>query len=658
MTAARSEREGRPQRREREGSLLAGPEWARVVCTDSTMLNTPARTVGRWWSMYLIYAAVALSAVWLHRYPAGIDLPQHGNIFQILANYRDPTTGYAFFYTLDFYTPYALLYAVAWPLTAWGGALFATKVVLSIIALCTPIALWRWLKEVHGEPDLAVLGFPLVFGFAYQWGFLSFLLSTPVALFFLAENARFAQRRSWGALARAALMGLLLFFTHGATFTIVMAATGIACLAQRERKKIPFELLQFAPAALALIPWYVRHKQHATGGWADPPNGLRLISLFSGPYHANPNVIAAGIGFAFVASLIWAGKPRVSRRPSRVLPFLISLLGLLLVPEWVGGTWLVGTRFVHLVYAFVPAAVDVTEPKRVRTFVTVAFWASMAFLASIHVRLSVMNRELDGLDRIARHIPADSDVQLFAEERFSRAFDTGQLGQVVAWLPAARGGFIENDQGRFWNIPVQRRPQVPWPQHFEYRVTRGTRASAQKTVGSDYRLIAVEGAFHVFRREPVRPHLSGLDFIRVGHFKGASMRVLPAHGARDPVGGVPTAQRVSESDGIEIGSPSVLQLRPVARARQGRPMPWRLQGRARLAEAKPGETARFVVSDAFRQPLWSSAVVSSCSAEVAMDIPIDRPGDVFLSIESTHGNPRARWSGLMAVGTANRGADQ
>src|SRR6478735_43084 len=121
---------------------------------------------------YAFNALLALAAIWLNRYPVGVDLPGHAQMFEMLVHYGDPRTSYRFYYYIDFFTPYALAYLVAWPLAKVGGALFAVKGLLSIVALTTPLALARWLRAVGGEVWMSLFGFVLAFGFPYLWGFL------------------------------------------------------------------------------------------------------------------------------------------------------------------------------------------------------------------------------------------------------------------------------------------------------------------------------------------------------------------------------------------------------------------------------------------------------------------------------------------------------
>jgi hypothetical protein len=569
---------------------------------------------------YVVCAALALAAVWLHRYPAGIDLPQHANQFQILAHYGDPHSGYRFFYYIDFFTPYAVLYLLAWPLTKIGGALFAVKVLLSLSALATPIALERWLRSVGGEASLGILGFAVAFGFGYQWGFLSFVLSGPVSLFYLASVEELKREPAVRRLGLAAALAVLLFFTHGITFAIVMVASGLGCLMQRSLRKVVVALLHFLPTVAVLIPWYFSHRGEAAGDFRDLPNNDRIISLFSGLFCSDVNYAAALVALGIAGLLFAVGRPTLSMQPGRVLPLLLALVGLFGISEWVGDTWLVGTRFCQFVYLYGAGAFDFrTDERGVRRLSRVALAITVGVLCSINYRLRVFNEELTGLEEVKKRIPAGRDVQLFLGHADSAAFGGAALRQVVAWTTADQGGFLENDIGRYFQIPVQRRPSLPWPTEFPYLVTRGDMHEARAAVGRAPELVASAGHFRVFAGEVTPLQVPGLEVVRF-----AQSWKKPAQDRAVGGGALLVAGRRYDA-GIGTHARSVLEMRAGSRIH-------RIHGSVGMDDGAPAEGhALFRIMDARRHDLWVSREMTQGEPAMSFDVSFDRlDGDLFL----------------------------
>jgi hypothetical protein len=96
----------------------------------------------------------------------------------------------------------------------------------------------------------------------------------------------------------------------------------------------------------------------------------------------------------------------------------------------------------------------------------------------------------------------------------SKPFGQAQFGQMPAWATAANGGLIENDYGRYYQIPVQRR-QVPFPTRYRFVVARGARREVMRRMRTDMRdarLIMSSDDWFLFERSPLETN--GLSVVR------------------------------------------------------------------------------------------------------------------------------------------------
>lgn len=569
---------------------------------------------------YLVGAVLALSAIWAHRYPPGIDLPQHAHLFQMLAHYGDPESGYRFFYNLDFFTPYALLYLLAWPLTKLFGALVAVKALLTLATLATPVALHRWLRSVSGETRLAPFGFLLALGFAYLWGFLSMVLAMPVALFYLASVEELRRTHARSAVTRAAALAVALFFCHGITFGVAMVAGGIACVMQRRLRNIVIDLVHFVPATLIVVVWHARHQSQSAEPASHWPGLERVTTLFSGAFSSEPEYRAAIGGLLITIILFAVGRPRLSFQPARLAPVAVSLLCLFALPESLFDTWLVGSRFVHYVNCFALGALEFHPLERgVLRFRHVVLGIVVLSLLSLNVRLRTFNEELAGLDVIEQSIPPRSDLRIFPSQHESAAFGGSQVGQAGAWLTADRGGFLENDSARYFQIPLRRRPDLPWPREYRFLVARGTPQSAASAVGKGARLVTRAGGFSLFEAKVVTKVSSpGLELVRFGQEQGGPRQNRSAPGKPLTIDG-----RTFEA-GIGIVAPSVLEME---RTEAGS----HLRGRVGIDDGQDGAGAIvFRVMDHRRKVLWTSGVLGRGEGK-PFDVSLDGvEGHVFL----------------------------
>ncbi len=571
---------------------------------------------------FLTCAVLALSAIWLHRYPAGIDLPQHANVLQILASYGDPRTSYGFYYERNFFTPYALAYLLGWPLAKIGGALFAVKVLLSIAVLALPLALHRWIRAIGGEAWLSLFGFVVAFGYAYHWGFLSMMLAAPISFAYLSVVEDLRRGDGWGRLVIASALGLLLFFCHGITWFVTMVVGGISLLAQRDARRITMRALHLLPIAVVFALWFFDHVGEGRGAISEWPNEVRIITLFSGLFVPFAAYVAAVAGFLVAVLLFAIGRPSLSARPARFAGLALALLGLLAVPERIFHTWLLGSRFVHYVHGFALGAFDFALAGRdLVRFRRVVFALVVLSLVVLHARLAVFQSELAGLRALQPLVPPGADLKLFPERGDSRAFGGGALGQVAAWIPADQGGLLENDSAIYFQLPLQRRRGAVRPTRYQYLVVRGTPSEARSAVGRAPTLVAQRGDFHLFEDSPPDIRVPGLDLVRYGQPLGTLRQGTSVAGKRLTVGG-----REFEN-GLGTCARSVIELRPAPTVRS-------LRGAVGIDDGA-GVTAEavFKILDANRRELWVSRTSSGRAAE-PFEVSLEGlVGNVFLVVE-------------------------
>lgn len=474
---------------------------------------------------FYVCAVFAVVAVWGHRYPAGIDLPQHANLFRIWAQFRNDPTDYKSFYWIQINTPYLVAYTIGYPITKLFGALAAVKVVLSISAIAAPWAMTRWLRAVGGEPLFGLFGFLLVFGFAYQWGFISHVLATPFMFAYLRAFERQGERPRFRAIAETATWAILLFFCHGISFGVVVLAAGLRCLLPLRPIVMLRRGVHIVPVAVIAGFWLLAQK-HRTGGEfvAWPPDKERLIALFSGPFSAFANERWAWVSVAVLILILVAARPALRFAVRAWVPFGVAFIGFLVLPEWLGSTWLVGTRFCTYVHAFAPAVIRVRLQSRGRRrFAWLVLAIVLLGLGTLNFRLFWFNREMAGLTALTNAMEPYWDVRTLVVNTSpdSEAFGSMQFGQTPAWVTAAHGGILENDSGFYFQLPVQRRSNKPFPSRYRYLIARGEADRVERVVRrivGSVQLIRREGAWFLFEAPPLI--ISGGDLTIVRSAQG------------------------------------------------------------------------------------------------------------------------------------------
>jgi hypothetical protein len=482
---------------------------AELVRGWKALLASPERLA------FVVCGIAGLVTIWGHRYPLGIDLPQHANLFRLWADLSNGPYEYRQTYYIDYFTPYLLPYALALPLTKLFGALNATKLLFTFMVIATPWAMARWLRAIGAAPAFGLLGFVVAFDYWYIWGFMSCAVATPLMFEYLASYEGQGDAPKLSAILRTSLLAVMLFFSHGITFGVSLGVAGVIWLLRGRWFRRWRAALHVAPLGILAVVWLLARKAETgsshIGDWA---NWQRAINLFSGAFMPFPDESWAKIGAAGVIVFLVLARPKLGFSVSRWVPLFLAVAGFAALPDWIASTWLVGTRFLVFIHAFAPA----TLVPRTGDFVA-RRWALtlgalvLAFLVVLNVRLRDFNRELAGFREVAAAIPPGVDVQTLVPEtnNTSDVFGSSVMGQIPAWVTAEQGGLIANDSAvaGYYQIPVHRYP-VPQFGSFQYAIARGNYdrlrhrlAGLTSTVRGPAKLLRQSGEWLLLQRPPI-----------------------------------------------------------------------------------------------------------------------------------------------------------
>ena len=574
---------------------------------------------------FWVCAVLGLATIWGHRYPAGVDLPQHANLVRLWADLERGPPEYRRMYQVECFTPYFLPYAFAVPITRLFGALVAIKVLLTVEAMATPLLLARWLKTVGATPGFGLVGFVVAFDYGYVWGFISYAFAIPLLFAYLTEFELQGDRpRAW-AVVRASIVATAIFFSHGIVFALSVV-TVVTSLAARPHPWTRWRRgLHLVPlAALALVWIALRQRQptgHAIEEWF---TWDRALLLFSGAFVPYANRSWALVGAAGCALFLLVARPRLTLGAARTTPLALALVVFVASPEWFASTWLVASRFCVFVHAFAGGSLTPRRDLVARQWPRVLAALVIAFIVLVNVRLWAFNRELSGLDVIAQSIPPGSDVETLVPDtdNVSDAFGPAELGQVPAWITALRGGLIANDSSIYYQIPIQKR--VGWsPANYRYVVARG---SLQQYGGLIDRLtgratlLAASGPWLLLERHPMQG--DGFTVVRTGQGWGDLRLNLSSDGT--PL----TVASQIYGTGLGTHAPSFVRLQLDRPAQI-------FKGACGLDDESPGcQGVSCQIVDAHERSLWDSGPVIAGAPAATFSVPLEGQRALWLYVNA------------------------
>ena len=398
----------------------------------TSQLRSPLQRLGAWLARDAWFHAVALAlplvllVVFLvARDLPLVDLPQHAAQIATWVRWDARVPEIVGRYELNFRTPYLLAYPIARALAPLVGPIVALKLVVWLAIVGNQLALTGLAQRLGHDRWLGLFGVVTAMGLCFYFGFVSFMLAIPLAVWSLSLALAHA---ALPRLATGAFLGLvlcLLLSAHGVAF--VMGAGCVGLLLLRGKAGLVPRLAPFVAPAVLIAVWLLPGPagQRIGGDSFDvtPRRIVELPALLVGMGASDHFAVVLGLTLLGVTA--WTLRGRLCRSPERLLPLVLLLLAFLFFPAMFRGIVLLHTRLPCFLLPLVLLAIEPArsesrpgaERPRAAILATLLVW-----LAVLGVRLVAFNREAADFHDLEAKLPAGLAMRPLVFERDTRVF--------------------------------------------------------------------------------------------------------------------------------------------------------------------------------------------------------------------------------------------
>lgn len=354
-----------------------------------------------------------------------VDLPQHAAQIATWVRWDAQVPEIVGRYELNFRTPYLLAYPLARALSPLVGAVTALKLVVWLAIVGNQLALTGLARRIGHDRWLGLFGVVTAMGLCFYFGFVSFMLAMPLAVWSLSLALDHAAqpRVASGALLGAVLC--LLLSAHGVAFVMGTGCVGLLLLRGSGglvRRLAPLG----APLALIVVWLLPGPAAQRIGGDSFDLTLLRIVelpALLVGMGASDH--FAVVLGTTLLGVTVWTLRGTLSRRPERVAPLALLLAAFLLFPAMFRGIVLLHTRLPCFLLPLLLLAIEPGVPEashrteRARTAIagTILVW-----LAVLGIRLVAFNREAAEFHELEAQLPAGLTMRPLVFERDTKSF--------------------------------------------------------------------------------------------------------------------------------------------------------------------------------------------------------------------------------------------
>jgi hypothetical protein len=397
------------------------------------------------------------SIVWLAPHPPMLDLPQHAGQLALLKQLLAGESPWGHLFQVNFFTPYMLGFALALPLSFVLPVAAALKALLSLAFVAFVFVCVALRRHFGADARLDWLFLTSFFGFAFKWGFFTFVLAVPFGLWFILLADRYAIDRSGKRGLALAAAGVVLLASHGLVF-LFSCIVATALLTARSRDLLGWLRALWPLVFLGLVcVAYFFARDHAEAGFQVTPTvpsimwqvGIRHeILYYAFGKQWTPLYTLVGIFFLAVPWLL--GLRIDIAKPARLVPFAVAAIVLTFVPSFMFETSFVYQRFAIFLFPtyawmFTAAVSRESASPRVRAGVmlllAVACWSVLALNS---VRTWKFGHEAADFDRVVAGLEPQQRALALIFDRSSQAdADPVMYVHYASWYQAEKQGLVD-----------------------------------------------------------------------------------------------------------------------------------------------------------------------------------------------------------------------
>lgn len=417
--------------------------------------------------MFGVAVVLSLTPVWVGSYLPLVDLPQHAAQISALRSIWSGDETMNALFRVNWFTPYLLGYLLLYTLALVMPITLATQCLVSLAVASIPLLTGRLLRAAGADERWKWLAIPCSFGFAFHWGFLSFIVAAPLGLLFLVRTIGFVREPTLRNGLGIALFAIILFFCH----VIVLGIASLVSLGYvlgihyRDLKALLVRALPYT-APLPLIGVWMAVTYESEARVQNEPVvfgsfSYRLLQLLAQPagredFQSSPAIVL--VVTATVLLLPWLSGARFSPRPERWLPGTLALLAFLIAPHYIFST---AYFFQRLGLFLVPLWLMAWDsPKQQGLIDRIAIPVVLLWVVVSTARFAAFARETETFDTLMTRIEPGRSVAAMPYDYQSPLFGMPVYLHFPAWYQAKHGGVVDFSFADFYSSMARYRENV------------------------------------------------------------------------------------------------------------------------------------------------------------------------------------------------------
>ncbi|WP_312158829.1 hypothetical protein [Acinetobacter sp.] len=412
-----------------------------------------------------------------------VDLPQHAAQVATLNDALKGESAWREIFDLNFSTPYLLGYFTWLLISQFFEVVLASRILVAFIFLLFVFSTIK-LKDTLGATWLVPwIAIPSFFGFCYEWGFVTYLLSISIGILFFIENIKWSNKPTLKGALFVFVFGIFLFYSHILSYLFFCLLSFVFILYNLSNKKdvlkiIPVYALFFC---FLLIYIYLGDELGSQYGYGVDVMyhtvSEKIINLMVFPWSIlDKSVIYFSIIFLILPFLMGYS---FSRDLKKIIPIFIFLLIWFALPHFINKTYFIYERYSILFFVFYYLLFDHKKEYFYSKYFKVLFFILVFYLMlEDYKNIFLAKKETTDFSEVIEVLPSEKRVLGLIFEPISSSVSIPfTYVHFASWYQAQKNGWSDFNFAWFHPQIVRYKPSktpevkpgFEWtPQHVQY----------------------------------------------------------------------------------------------------------------------------------------------------------------------------------------------
>ncbi len=425
--------------------------------------------------IFILGCFLSIIPIWLVDYLPMIDLPEHAAQIATLARLLAGKEYYSSYYEITLLTPYWFAYILTALLSFIMPLTIVLKCIISLAVALTPWAAAKLRALVSQDDSMDWLFLPIGYGFAFEWGFLTFMLSIPLAFLSLRYFINYLFFPTTKKMWYCALYAFLLFLAHLLTYIFIISiVVMVELLITKDIVKSIKKILPFFSPVLFIFKWLIYVYNAWTfdiifRGNVNDINYEEFLKSIGGHYAPVLGMIVTSLIFIlplfFGANYIFGWQ---------ALPFIITSLLVLFGPSTFFDNNFTSERFSIFLIPFFILFINFDKKSiyfyKIRCFI--CLFIAITLLCTIGKKIYSFNKEALLIHRILDKLEPRKKMFVFINGKLSVEFNPYIFTHIGGWYRAEKNGISDPSFARYPSLVVTYKKknsrQLDWKSNLSY----------------------------------------------------------------------------------------------------------------------------------------------------------------------------------------------